>query len=89
MAAYAIVLLGCALAYTLLTLSLLALHEPGSKLVQAIGNDGKGRVSLALYVVAFASSFAVPWVSVAIFVSVAIIWVIPDRRVERVIADKP
>ena len=88
-AAYAIVLLGCALAYTLLTLSLLALHEPGSKLAQAIGKDGKGRVSLALYVVAFACSFAVPWVAVAIFVSVAIIWVIPDRRVERVIADKP
>ena len=86
-AAYAIVLLGCAMAYTLLTLSLLALHEPGSKLVQAIGNDAKGRVSLALYVVAFVFSFIVPWVSVALFVTVAIIWVIPDRRVERVIAD--
>src|SRR5258707_2739082 len=69
-AAYAIVLLGCALAYTLLTLSLLALHEPGSQLAQAIGHDRKGRVSLALYVVAFAFSFVVPWVSVVIFVGV-------------------
>src|SRR6185503_8102892 len=60
-AAYAIVLLGCALAYTLLTLSLLALHEPGSKLVEAIGNDLKGRLSLLAYVVAFAFSFVVPW----------------------------
>jgi uncharacterized membrane protein len=86
-AAYAIVLLGCALAYTLLTLSLLSLHEPGSKLAQAIGHDGKGKASLALYVVAFAFSFVVPWVSVAIFVTVAIVWVVPDRRVERLIAD--
>jgi uncharacterized membrane protein len=86
-AAYAIVLLGCALAYTLLTLSLLSLHEPGSKLAQAIGHDGKGKVSLALYVVAFVFSFVVPWVSVAIFVAVAIIWVVPDKRVERLITD--
>jgi uncharacterized membrane protein len=88
-AAYAIVLFGCAIAYTLLTLSLLALHEPGSQLAQAIGNDRKGKISLAAYVVALACSFVVPWVSVALFVGVAIIWVVPDRRVERVIVDKP
>jgi uncharacterized membrane protein len=86
-AAYAIVLLGCALAYSLLTLSLLALHERDSQLAQALGNDVKGRVSLALYIVALACSFFAPWVSVAIFVSVAVIWVVPDRRVERVITD--
>lgn len=86
-ATYAIVLLGCAVAYTLLTLSLLATHGPGSTLAQAIGNDTKGRVSLVAYIVAFAFSFAVPWVSVAIFVTVAIVWVIPDRRIERVITD--
>ena len=81
---------GClvAVAYTLLTLSLLATHGPGSTLAQAIGNDTKGRVSLVAYIVAFAFSFAVPWVSVAIFVTVAIVWVIPDRRIERVITDK-
>jgi uncharacterized membrane protein len=82
-AAYAIVLLGCALAYTLLTLSLLASHEPGSELSQAIGKDRKGKASLAAYVVAFGCSFVVPWVSVALFVTVAIVWVIPDRRIER------
>ena len=87
-AAYAIVLLGCAVAYTLLTLSLLASHEPGSKLAQAIGNDSKGKVSLAAYVAAFACSFVVPWVSVALFVAVAIVWFIPDKRIERVIVDK-
>jgi uncharacterized membrane protein len=84
-AAYAIVLIGCAVAYTLLTLSLIALHDPDSKLVQAIGSDRKGKVSLAVYVVAFAFAFVMPWVSVALFVTVAVIWVIPDRRIERVI----
>jgi uncharacterized membrane protein len=87
-AAYAIVLLGCAIAYTLLTLALLALHEPGSQLVQAIGSDRKGRLSLFMYVVALACSFVVPWISVGLFVTVAIIWFLPDRRVERVIVDR-
>jgi TMEM175 potassium channel family protein len=87
-AAYAIVLLGCAIAYTLLTLSLLASHESDSKLAQAIGDDRKGKVSVAAYVAAFACSFVVPWVSVALFVTVAIIWFIPDRRIERVLADR-
>jgi uncharacterized membrane protein len=87
-AAYAIVLLGCAIAYTLLTLSLLALHEPGSAIAQAIGSDRKGRLSLALYVVALVCAFFVPWVSVAIFVLVAVIWVVPDRRIERVLFDR-
>ena len=87
-AAYVIVLLGCAVAYTLLTLSLLALHEPGSELAQAIGSDRKGKVSLAAYLLALAFSFVVPWVSVGLFVTVAIIWFVPDRRVERVIVDR-
>jgi uncharacterized membrane protein len=87
-AAYAIVLLGCAIAYTLLTLALLALHEPGSQLVQAIGSDRKGRLSLVMYVVALACSFVVPWISIGFFVTVAIIWFIPDRRVERVIVKR-
>jgi uncharacterized membrane protein len=84
-AAYGIVLLGCAIAFTLLTLSLLAIHETSSQLAQAIGRDRKGRVSLAIYVVALALSFVVPWASVALFVTVAIIWFLPDRRVERVV----
>jgi uncharacterized membrane protein len=86
---YAIVQLGCALAYTVLTLALLALHEPGSQLAQAIGRDRKGRVSVVLYVLALACSFVVPWISVALLVTVAFVWFIPDRRVERVLFDKP
>ena len=81
--AYAIVLLGCALAYTLLTIALLLLHESESQLAQAIGRDRKGKISLVAYVVAFACSFVAPWVSVALFVAVALLWFIPDRRVTR------
>jgi uncharacterized membrane protein len=87
-AAYAIVLLGCAIAYTLLTLALLALHEPGSQLSQAIGSDRKGRLSLVLYAVALVCSFVVPWISIGLFVIVSITWIIPDRRVERIIVDR-
>jgi uncharacterized membrane protein len=86
-AGYAIVLLGCAVGFTLLTLALLALHEPGSLLVEAIGRDRKGKLSLVLYTVAFACAFVVPWLSIAIFVTVAGIWFAPDRRVERVLVD--
>jgi len=84
-AAYAIVQLGCAVAYTLLTLVLLALHERDSRLRQAIGSDRKGRLSLVAYIVAVVCSFLVPWFSIALLIAVLIVWVIPDRRVERVI----
>ena len=84
-AAYAIVLLGCAIAYTLLTLALLALHESGSQLALAIGRDRKGKVSLAAYVLALAFAFVLPWASIALIVGVALIWFLPDRRVERVL----
>jgi uncharacterized membrane protein len=84
-AAYAIVLLGCAIAFSLLTIALLALHETGSQLAQAIGSDRKGKVSLAFYVAALAFAFVVPSISVVLFVGVAVIWFVPDRRVERVL----
>jgi uncharacterized membrane protein len=88
-AAYAIVLLGCALSYTLLTLALLSLHEDDSQLARAIGRDRKGRLSIVLYVAALVLAFVVPWISIALFVTVAVIWVIPDRRVVRVLGDGP
>jgi uncharacterized membrane protein len=86
-AGYALVLLACAIAYSLLTLSLLALHESESQLATAIGDDRKGRVSLAAYVIAFGFAFVWPWVSVALFVAVALVWFVPDRRVTRTLED--
>ncbi|MGZ4333607.1 MAG: TMEM175 family protein [Gaiellaceae bacterium] len=82
-AAYAVVLLGCALAYQLMTLALLALHTSESELHRAIGSDRKGKLSLLAYVVGFILAFVVPWVSVGLFVAVALIWFVPDRRVTR------
>jgi uncharacterized membrane protein len=84
-AGYAIVLLGCAFAFSLLTLALLAIHDTGSQLEQAIGRDRKGKVSLACYLAALLLSPFLPWLSIALFVAVAIIWFLPDRRVERVV----
>src|SRR5262249_61824760 len=82
-AAYAILLLACGVAYALLTLALLALHETDSQLAQAIGRDRKGKVSLACYCVALVFAWIEPWVSVALFIAVELIWFIPDRRVVR------
>ncbi len=85
-AAYSIVLLGCAIAFTLMTLALLALHESTSQLAQAIGRDRKGKISLAAYVLRRALAFIVPWIAIGLVVAVALIWFLPDRRVERVLA---
>jgi uncharacterized membrane protein len=83
-ATYACVLLGCAIAYTLFTLALLALHDSESQLHRAIGSDRKGKLSLLCYAVAFVLAFFEPWVSVILFVTVALIWIVPDRRIARV-----
>jgi uncharacterized membrane protein len=82
-AAYAIVLLGCAIAYWLLVLCLLALHESDSQLAQAIGRDRKGKLSIVIYCVGLVFAWIIPWISVAMFVTVAVIWIVPDRRVVR------
>jgi TMEM175 potassium channel family protein len=82
-ATYAVVLLGCAIAYTLLTLALLALHESESQLARAIGDDRKGKLSLLAYVIAFCLAFVVPWISLGLVIAVAVGWFVPDRRVTR------
>jgi uncharacterized membrane protein len=83
--AYGLVLLASALAYLVLTRALLALHQPESALAMAIGNDRKGRVSAIAYLVAVGVAFFEPWVALAIYVAVAVVWLIPDRRITRVI----
>ena len=82
---YGLVLLLAAVAYYLLTRALLALHPPESPLAVAIGNDRKGRLSAVAYVVAVGIAFAAPWVAIAIYVAVAVAWLVPDRRITRVI----
>jgi TMEM175 potassium channel family protein len=82
-AAYAAVQLLAAVAYTLLTRALLAIHGAGSPLAVAIGADWKGKVSLAAYASAVPVAFASRWLALGILVAVAVLWWVPDRRIER------
>jgi uncharacterized membrane protein len=84
-AAYGIVLLGSAIAYTILIRSLLGVQSPNSPLARAVGRDTKGKVSLAAYVVAIALSPVAAWFSLSVYFAVAAAWLVPDRRMERVI----
>lgn len=81
-AAYGIVAFMCAISYSILVIAILAAN-PDSVIVRAIGADVKGKVSLAIYALAIALAFVSPWLAYACFVIVAIIWFIPDRRLER------
>jgi uncharacterized membrane protein len=82
---YGLVLLGSAIAYTILTRTLLRLHARDSRLAQALGEDWKGKLSIVAYVLGIAVSPLVPWLSIAIYVAVAAVWLVPDRRIERVL----
>jgi len=81
-AVYGLVLLMSAVSYTLLVMALLAGQEHSSRLARAIGRDYKGKVSLALYLAAIPLAFVHQLISDALYVVVALIWFIPDRRIE-------
>ncbi|HEX9626476.1 MAG TPA: TMEM175 family protein [Acidiferrobacterales bacterium] len=87
-AAYGLVLLMAAIAYWILQQRIIASQGEGSVLKKAIGNDWKGKLSPVLYVVAIILAFLSPWISVAIYVFVALMWVVPDRRIERVLTEE-
>jgi len=86
-AVYGVVQLLAGCAYYILSRLLVARHGAESPLARAMGSDRKGRISMGLYVVAVAVAFAAPYVSCAIFVSVMIMWLVPDRRIEKVLAE--
>jgi uncharacterized membrane protein len=81
-AVYGAVLLLAAVSYTILSRAIVAEEGPGSKLAAAVGKDRKGNVSLALYAAAIPLAFAQQWIADAIYVSVALMWLVPDRRIE-------
>jgi uncharacterized membrane protein len=87
-AAYGVVLLMAAIAYFILQQRIIASQGESSILQKAIGSDWKGRLSPVLYLSAIILSFWSPWASVAIYVFVALVWVVPDRRIERIFAGK-
>jgi len=81
-ATYGVVMLACGIAYTVLQRVLIARQGPHSKLARAVGSDGKGKLSLLLYVAAIPLASVDPAVSQAIYVIVALLWLVPDRRIE-------
>jgi uncharacterized membrane protein len=86
-ALYGGVLLMCGVAYYILERALIAHEGADSALARALGNDVKGKASLGIYVVAILFSFLNPWISIALYVVVAFMWFIPDRRIEKIVAD--
>ncbi|MEP6956996.1 MAG: hypothetical protein ABI883_09225, partial [Chthoniobacterales bacterium] len=84
-AVYGSVLLMAAIAYYILQRLIVTQQGPGSLLAAAIGSDWKGKLSPACYLAAIALAFVSPWISIALFVLVAMIWLIPDPRIERVL----
>ncbi len=86
-AAYGIILLLAGGAYYLLSQLLIARHGADSALARAVGGDTKGVLSLGLYATAVVLAFFVPKLSCALYVVVAIVWLVPDRRIERVLTD--
>ena len=86
-ALYGAVLLCAAIAYFILTRALLAHHAPDSQLARALGCDFKGRISIVIYAAAIALTFVNAWIGVALYFVVAMIWLVPDRRIEKVLAE--
>jgi uncharacterized membrane protein len=81
-AAYGVVLAGAAIAYLILERAIIAVNGPNSGLAAAVGSDLKGRMSLTLYVLGVACAFIGPWISIALYLAVALMWLVPDRRIE-------
>ncbi len=84
-ALYGVVLLMAAVAYWILQQVIIASQGPHSILKKAIGSDWKGKLSPVLYAVAIPSAFRWEWVSLGLYVFVALLWLIPDRRIEHIL----
>ena len=85
-ALYGLVLLMAAIAYLLLQRAIIRAQGQDSILKKAIGHDRKGKLSAALYIVAIVASLRSSWMAQAVYVIVALIWLIPDRRIEKRLA---
>jgi uncharacterized membrane protein len=82
-AVYGVMLLSAGVAYFVLTKSLIAHHGKNSVLATSIGNDWKGTVSVLVYVLAIPMAFVWPWLACACYSLVAVMWLLPDRRIEK------
>src|SRR5450631_1299097 len=85
-ALYGVVLLMAAIAYWILQRTIIARQGPDSPLAMAVGKDIKGKISPVLYAIAIPSAFLSPWIAGSLYAFVALMWLIPDRRIERKLA---
>jgi len=81
---YGVVLLAAAIAYFILQIRIVAAHGANSALARALGKDLKGKLSPVLYIVAILAAFVAPTLAYIIYAAVALMWIIPDRRIEKV-----
>lgn len=82
-AAYGVILLLAAIAYFILARSLVSLHGKSSVIASALGKDFKGKISVVIYAAALILCFLSQWIACSLYVAVAIMWLVPDRRIER------
>jgi uncharacterized membrane protein len=82
---YGINLLLAGVAYTILVRAIISVHGKDSDLARAVGSDFKGNISIATYATAIVVAFLNPWISGGLYVAVALLWFIPDRRIEKMI----
>jgi uncharacterized membrane protein len=87
-ALYGAILLMPAIAYYLLQKTILRKQGSESLLANALGTDIKGKISPVLYAAAILLAFVNPWISIAIYVMVAVMWLVPDRRIENVLREQ-
>lgn len=83
MSVYGFILLMCAISYTILQNKIIKLEGKDSILFKAVEKDKKGKISLACYILAVPLAFVSPWISGLLYTTVALIWIIPDRRIEK------
>lgn len=88
-AAYGVILLLSAIAYYILTLVLVAHHGPDSAIAHAIGRDIKGKLSIGIYLTGISLAFVHPYAGCGLYLVVAVMWLIPDRRIESAMTEKP
>jgi uncharacterized membrane protein len=84
-AAYGVVLLCAGFSYNLLQRTIIAANGRDSRLAVALGDDLKGKLSLVLYLSAIPLAFARPWIAILIYVTVAVMWLVPDTRIESLV----
>ncbi len=87
--AYSVLLFMAAISFILLERTLIAAEGRGSKLARAVGTDRKGLLSLVLYAAGVGLAFVRPWIAQLLYATVAIVWVVPDPRIEKTLGVKP